>query len=119
VKRGLTNTKCLSSTELQTLVNKIGIDKATLTCVRRVHRLYKQNTKFNDGYSLWFRRTLADITSKGGELNVVQNLHESFPGHRPLASSSQPLLEDFCVDTFWCFSVLMDNVINSGSRFIF
>jgi len=39
VKRELTNTKCLC-TELQTLVNKNGIDKATLTCVRRVHRLY-------------------------------------------------------------------------------
>ena len=29
--------------------------------------------KFNDGYSLWFRRALtgADITSEGGEFNVM------------------------------------------------
>ena len=29
--------------------------------------------KFNDRYGLWFRRTLADadITSEGGEFNVI------------------------------------------------
>ena len=44
----MTNTKCLSSTELQTLVNKNGIDKATLTCVGILTK-----NKFNDGYAVY------------------------------------------------------------------
>jgi len=44
----MTNTKCLSSTELQTLVNKNGIDKATLMCVGILTK-----NKFNDGYAVY------------------------------------------------------------------
>ena len=41
-----------------------------------------------------------NLTSKGGKLNVMQDLNKSFPGHWLLPFSSQPFLDDFCVDLF-------------------
>ena len=41
-----------------------------------------------------------NFTSKSGEFNVMHNFDKYCPGYWLLATSHQPLLQDFCIDLF-------------------
>ena len=56
-----------------------------------------------------------NITSKGGQFNVTQDLNKGCPGYWLLASPSQQFLEDLGIDMFQIVMVIVGNVVDPGA----